>query len=350
MLAVLVQRHGGVVTRATALQVVPRWVLDRAIRSHELVAVLPGVYADARLTPATTPPAKAAGRARATAAGTAAGRAADALLRLHPQDRHRAVAAYAAGQGALSLLTALHVWGLRDQPPGEPLHLDVPQSVALRGSASLVVHRRSVPHTRVVARRGLPVVPLDRTLVGAWPLLAAADRADPLFRAVNERRTTPARIRAALSTAPNLRHRAGLGVLLDRLAAGCRSPLEIWGHDHVFTGPRMPVFRRQERVRVGAHTYYLDMYAEAERVDIELDGATAHGGPRQREIDLRRDAVLATAGILVLRFARHRLVHEVDEVRRETLAVLATRRGPWPVRQRGCRHGDGPGSQHAGVG
>ncbi|MFY1576784.1 DUF559 domain-containing protein [Verrucosispora sp. WMMD703] len=107
---------------------------------------------------------------------------------------------------------------------------------------------------------------------------------------------------------------------------GCRSPLEIWGHDRVFTGPGMPVLMRQVRVRVNKRTMYLDLFAEQERVNIELDGATSHGDPRQREIDLRRDALLATVGILVVRFSHRRLVREPDEVRRETLAILAGRR------------------------
>ncbi|GGR95181.1 hypothetical protein GCM10010169_44690 [Micromonospora fulviviridis] len=101
--------------------------------------------------------------------------------------------------------------------------------------------------------------------------------------------------------------------------------MEIWGHEHVFTGPAMPAFRRQVRVRVGRRTMYLDLFAERERVNIELDGATTHGDPRQREIDLRRDALLATVGILVVRFTHRRLVHDTDEVRRETLAILAHR-------------------------
>ncbi|MEV7987970.1 DUF559 domain-containing protein [Micromonospora sp. NPDC085948] len=63
------------------------------------------------------------------------------------------------------------------------------------------------------------------------------------------------------------------------------------------------------------------MFAERERVNLELDGATSHGDPRQREIDLRRDALLATIGIVVVRFAHRRLVHEIDEVRRETMAI-----------------------------
>ncbi|WP_245730087.1 endonuclease domain-containing protein [Micromonospora pallida] len=87
----------------------------------------------------------------------------------------------------------------------------------------------------------------------------------------------------------------------------------------------MPPFQRQVRIRIGQRTMYLDMLAERERVNIELDGATTHGDPRQREVDLRRDALLASAGILVVRFAHRRLVHEIDDVRRETLAILASR-------------------------
>ncbi|MEU8156317.1 DUF559 domain-containing protein [Micromonospora sp. NPDC048986] len=119
--------------------------------------------------------------------------------------------------------------------------------------------------------------------------------------------------------------RGALSALLDRLAAGCRSPLEIWGHDHVFTGPGMPRFIRQARVRVGARTIYLDMFAEAERVNIELDGATSHGDPAVREIDLRRDALLATVGIVVVRFSHRRLTTDPVQVRQETLAILANR-------------------------
>jgi len=71
---------------------------------------------------------------------------------------------------------------------------------------------------------------------------------------------------------------------------------------------------------------YLDLYAEEERVDVELDGAGVHGDPRQREIDLRRDALLATVGVLVVRFSHRRLVQEAGAVRREVVEILAARR------------------------
>ncbi|MEV7327894.1 DUF559 domain-containing protein [Micromonospora sp. NPDC093244] len=172
----------------------------------------------------------------------------------------------------------------------------------------------------------MPVTRLDRTLVDCWPLLPAVDRPGLVIRVVNDRLTTPQRLVAALAEVPRLTGRAAMRGLLDRLAAGCRSPLEIWGHDHVFIGPGMPAFARQARVRVGARTIYLDMFAETERVDIELDGATSHGNPAEREIDLRRDALLATVGILVVRFSHRRLLTDPAQVRQETRAILANRR------------------------
>ncbi|MEU4780566.1 DUF559 domain-containing protein [Micromonospora sp. NPDC023633] len=309
VLRALANRNGGLVTRRAAPQVLPRWVLEDASRSGRLFRLLPGVYVDAALVDGveSAPP----------------------LARVTPLLARRAAVAYTGGRGALSHLTALDVWKLRSQPPGEPVHLNVPIGAGLRSGPHLVVHHRrsfapEPPHTLV--RDGEPVTRLDRTLVDAWPLLPPMDRPAPLIGAVNDRLTTPQRIAAALATAPKLADRAALRGLLDRLAAGCRSPLEIWGHDHVFVGPGMPAFERQVRVRLGGQVVYLDLFAEAELVDIELDGATTHADPREREIDLRRDALLATKGILVVRFTHRRLFHEPDEVRREKLAILATRR------------------------
>lgn len=319
VLEALVGQGGGLVTRAVATQVVPLWTLEADCRAGHLRRILPEVYVDAQLV---------------------VGSAGPLLASVPPEVARRAVLAYAAGRGALSHLSALDVWGLRRQPAGGPVHLTVAAGSGVRSRESLVVHHRrdfAVRQPYVVIRRGVPVTGLDRSLVDAWPLLPPAERRAPAIRAVNDRFTTPARLAEALLRVPKLTGRAELRVLLDRLAAGCRSALEIWGHDRVLIGPGMPPLRRQVRVRVGGRTCYLDVYAEAERVNIELDGASTHGDPGQREIDLRRDALLATLGILVVRFTHRRLVHEPDEVRREVLAILATRRpGIRPVPDHGA--------------
>ncbi|MER7418347.1 DUF559 domain-containing protein [Micromonospora peucetia] len=307
----LVERGGGLVTRATALQVVPEWTLQRACGCGELVRVLPGVLAAAHLLrdgPGADTPA---------------------VSRLTFALGHRAALAWAAGAGALSHLSALDVWGMRRQTAGDVVHLSAPGGASLRTRPGVNVHRRQgfFPEPpQVVVREGLTVTRLEQTLVDSWPILPSAERRAPVIRAVNDWLTTPSRLEMALGSAPKMHDRAAFRTLLTRLAEGCRSPLEIWGHERAFTGPGMPTFRRQVRIRVGPRTMYLDLFAERERVNIELDGATTHGDPRQREIDLRRDALLATVGILVVRFAHRRLFHETDDVRRETLAILTNRR------------------------
>ncbi|WP_030490604.1 DUF559 domain-containing protein [Micromonospora chokoriensis] len=302
----------GLVTRRDMLRVAPAWTIQTAWRADRLVRLLPGVYGDAALIR----------HAKADL---------PMLARVERDVARRAALAYADGRGALSRLTALDVWGLRRQQPGEPVYLDLPQGSGLRHRPYLVVVHRSgfaVAPPQVVIRGGLPVTRLDRTLVDCWPLLPPVDRSSLLIRAVNDRLTTPQRLVAALIEVPRMPDRGALSDLLDRLGAGCRSPLEVWGHDHVFTGPGMPTFTRQARVRFGARTIYLDMFAEVERVNIELDGATSHADPAEREIDLRRDALLATVGILVVRFSHRRLTADPAQVRQETLAILASRSRP----------------------
>ncbi|MGC4769894.1 endonuclease domain-containing protein [Micromonospora sp. DT44] len=304
----LVKRSGGLVTRTTVTQVVPEWALEHACRTGELIRVLPEVFVAAHLLDDRP--------------------GAPVLSRLDPGVAALAALAWARGRATLSHSSALAAWGLRPQAAGEPLHLTAPINVGLRARPGVVVHRRNdlvIAPPHVVVRRGLTVTRIEQSIVDSWPILPPAERRAPVIRAVNDWLTTPERLTLAVETVPKLSDRAALRTLLTRLAEGCRSPLEIWGHDHVFTGPTMPVFRRQVPIRLGRRTVYLDMFAEGERVNIELDGATTHGDPRQREIDLRRDALLATVGILVVRFAHRRLVHEADDVRRETLAILATR-------------------------
>lgn len=167
------------------------------------------------------------------------------------------------------------------------------------------------------------MVPLDEALVQSWPLLPAAKRAGVAIDLITGRHLTAAAVTRRLAETPKLAGAAELRRVLKLLAAGCRSPLELWGALHVFTGPGMPPLLRQYPVA----GYYLDLYAERERVAFELDGAAYHASAVQRERDLRRDATLAALGIQVVRFTYVRLMSEPDEVRRQALAILAAARG-----------------------
>ncbi|NUT36280.1 MAG: DUF559 domain-containing protein [Hamadaea sp.] len=166
---------------------------------------------------------------------------------------------------------------------------------------------------------------MEDAVLDSWPIMPTDERIGCVVRAVNEGLTTPARLQATVARVPHIDGRGVVRDLVDRLAAGCRSHLELFGAEVVFVGAGMPEFVRQARIAVRDRVYYLDVFAEREKVDFELDGAAWHGG-RHREQDLRRDAALATMGILVVRFSYRRLMTEPQRVRREILCILAERR------------------------
>ena len=58
---------------------------------------------------------------------------------------------------------------------------------------------------------------------------------------------------------------------------------------------------------------------------MELDGERWHSTREQRERDRRRDAALAAAGWVTLRFSHRRLHDDPEGCRRDTLATLALR-------------------------
>jgi very-short-patch-repair endonuclease len=295
----LLDAHGGVLTRRLALTQVSHDLLDRAVRSGHLMRAAPSVY-----------------------------------LRWNQADDHltrcRAALAYAGPDAIASHLTALALWRL-PVPAGGPIHVISTTHRRLGGTTRILVHRctpdrlaRSNPRLR----DGIPVTGLERSIVDSWPLLNADEQRAPAIHAVAARMTTPARLDQAFQgTRWVVPGRHGLARLVDLLAAGCRSPLEIWGYESVFAGPGLPDFRRQYPVRLGARTAYLDVFDEVTRVDFELDGAKYHAGTRDRERDLRRDAALTARGITVVRFTHDRLVREPAEVRREVIEILRVRGG-----------------------
>lgn len=290
---------GGLVTRARALAHWPRHVLDDALNDGVLQRLHPGVY---------------------VVAGT-------------PIDRgalRRAALAYLPA-AALSHIDALDVWCLCPTvlPAAAPVHLTLPHENRSVARRSLVVHRRrgfGVNSTAVVQRDGLRVVRLEQALVESWPLLAEADRRAPLIDALRARRTTADRLLATLRANRCTRGSAEIRELVALVDGGCHSELEIWGHERVFSDPRLPSSRRQHEIVLGARSVFLDRYFPVERVDVELDGAAWHGQSGQRERDLRRDAALLARGILVVRYSHRRLVTEPELIVRELGDILAHRR------------------------
>ncbi|MGY1742290.1 MULTISPECIES: endonuclease domain-containing protein [unclassified Blastococcus] len=182
-------------------------------------------------------------------------------------------------------------------------------------------------------RAGLPVTPPARSVTDAWgtaqggagsAVAREAARA-AVITAFRRRLVTAPELRRELARRPELPGRAALFDLLGMVAAGARSELEIWGMLHVTEVPGLPPCRRQHRVLFPHGHADLDAAWPEARLAVELDGAAFHGSPEQREHDLRRDAALAAAGWLVLRFSYRRLTREPDACRAQIAAVYRTR-------------------------
>jgi Protein of unknown function (DUF559) len=266
---------GGLITRRKALRFGGRHVVDDALNDGVLTRLLPGVY-------------------------VVAGRVIDRRL------MQRAALAYLPA-AALSHLDALELWGLGRT--ATTIHLTVPGTHGAVAAPGLTVHRRrdfvAEPPAAVV-RQGLRVGALERALVESWPLLPPGERRGPLIAALRERRTTAGHVTSALDASPRLSGAAQMRRLVVLVDGGCHSELEVWGHEKVFSDPRLPPSVRQFAI---------------------LDGAAWHGNQVQRERDLRRDAALSAMGILVVRYSHRRLVTEPDHVIEELCRVLACRRG-----------------------
>lgn len=287
----------GVATRTVAGEAVDRHVLAYAVQAGHVMRPLPRTF----LLPEATADK-------------------DAVL--------RAALAYAGGPVAASHLTALRVWGL-PVPDDAWTHLMTGETRHLRGAPGVRVHRREgfVPEPPdVLVRDGVPVVRLETAIVDSWPLLDGDAKRAPAIIAVAERMTTPGRLAEELLRAPRLAGRRHFVRLVERLAAGCRSPLELWGYDRVFRGRVFSRLRWQVPVRLGDRTVVLDVLDEATGLNVELDGTAYHSSRQDRERDLRRDTALTALGYTVVRYTGPRLLREPDAVRAEVLRMLAAHR------------------------
>ena len=254
-------------------------------------------------------------------------------LRDDPIAQARAATLWA--KGPISHVSALALWDVVD-PLAGPVHVTVPADRFPRRTTGVVVHRTTSALPTTV-REGIPVTRLSRSLVDTWDWSHRTRKGQPIGRpslarqavieTIRSRRVELAAVRAESAAQRVHAGRAALTELLDLIAGGCESELEIWGVTHVLPGPpRLPAPVQQFRIRLpdGRWARLDAAYTEA-RVAIELDGAAFHGSRTARERDLRRDTALAALGWVVLRFSYARLISDPEGCRREIEAVVRRR-------------------------
>jgi hypothetical protein len=196
-----------------------------------------------------------------------------------PAELWAAVLWAGSGDAVLSHVTAAELWKLLDSPSAA-IHVTVPHgsNPARDGPVPGVVIHRSRSLTS--ARHPVAVPPRTRVEETVLDLIDGARDFDEAYgwicRAIGRRRTTAARIRAALEVRPRIRWRRDVELALGYAEGGALSVLELRYARGVEGAHALPAATRQARVRQAAGHRYLDNLYPGYRACVEVDGTAAH--------------------------------------------------------------------------
>ncbi|WP_299037908.1 hypothetical protein [uncultured Pseudokineococcus sp.] len=238
----------------------------------------------------------------------------------------RWAAVLSAGEGAaLSGLTALEVHGLRgwERPS---VAVRVARGHRLPALVGVVATSSRRP-ARVVRRGGLPLLAVEDAAVGAAGAARSPATAGGLLAAVVQQRlTTPARLRDAVLAAGPVRHRRELLAVLDDVEGGAQALSEV-RLVRLCRTARLPAPAQQVvRLDGAGRRRYLDalwVLDDGRRVLLEVDGVR-HVEEARWYDDLLRAAEVAQPGEVVLRLPARALRVEPARV----VALLRRHLGP----------------------
>ena len=297
--------QAGVVSRRQLLALGARkHDLDRLVRRRELTRVHPGVYVD------HTGP-------------------------LSWLQRAWAAVLYAGPDSALCLESALP-----SATADDPIHVAIEAERRVHDLPGVRVHRVSDLTAQVQWNLSPPRVRLEETV------LELAHRAPTriaviglLTEAVNSRRTTAGRIRAALLNRPRTRWRRWILRLLADLELGTCSVLEHGYLTRVERPHGLPRPTRQRTRRSDRGNEYRDVEHDEFALVVELDGRTGHVGWTASGRDADRDLDDLAGERLVVRLRWHQVFDRPCRTAHR-LGTILQQRG-WTGRLRRC----GPGCQ-----
>jgi very-short-patch-repair endonuclease len=238
----------------------------------------------------------------------------------------------AGPDAVLSHQSAAEVWGLLNAE-WRVIHVTVPHgsTPGRHGKiAGVVIHQsRSVE----CARHPVLAPPRTRVEETVLDLVDCARDFDEAYgwicRAIGRRRTTAARIRAALATRARIRWRQELELALGCAHDGALSVLELRYMRGVERTHGLPSAKRQARVRQATGNRYLDNLYVEYRACVEIDGTAAHPQDEQWR-DMSRDRWNAVhEGIDTIRIGAPDLLNRERQCRTAAdVARWLSRRGP----------------------
>lgn len=239
------------------------------------------------------------------------------------QARADAVLAWPGITTALGGTSALYLWGAWPEPPAR-IDLCVGAHDHVRAPRWVRVRHVSYP-LPTERRQRMVTVAAPIAVVQAFGDLPASHRAEALFHPLRTGVVGTEDLRHALDIVPRVRGRKDFLRLLDAVAAGAESWLEAEGMRRVFNTKEFEHLVPQHVLEAEGVRYRADFFDPATRTVIELDGSQFHDAAPRRTRDLRRDAALASIGILTIRLGYRDVVERPEWCRRTVRAALGAR-------------------------
>ena len=226
---------------------------------------------------------------------------------------------------ALAGPSALAVQNVRGYEPmeGAPIEVSVDRDRRVVRQLGIVVRQHARFHTLCQMQLEPPRQRLEHAALGVASGKPRLDKSvGVLADVVQQGRTTPERLLAALRERPRLRHRAILQMVLVDVQSGVHSVLEHRYLTDVERAHGLPAGKRQERTEVHASITYRDVDYANFGVTVELDGRIGHSEVDDQWSDLERDVATFTAGGVTIRAG---WVHVLDPCRlaKAVAALLA---------------------------
>ncbi|MFW2513735.1 DUF559 domain-containing protein [Demequina sp. SO4-13] len=239
------------------------------------------------------------------------------------QARADAALAWPGITTALGGTSALYLWGAWPEPP-DRIDLCIGAHDHVRAPRWVRVRHVSYPLATERRHRMVTVAP-PIAAVQAFGDLPTSRRGEALFHPLRTGVVSPEDLRDAVDIVPRVRGRQDFLRLLDSVSAGAESWLEAEGLRRVFNTKEFAHLVPQHVVEVDGARYRADLYDADTRTVIELDGSQFHDAAPRRARDLRRDAALASIGILTIRLGYRDVVERPEWCRRTVRSAIAAR-------------------------
>ncbi|MDN4480486.1 hypothetical protein [Demequina muriae] len=238
--------------------------------------------------------------------------------------RSLAACAWMPSGSALTGRGALFERGILEQAP-DVADVVVPRGCHRRGPDWVRVVSQTHPISAELMPRGTVTADAPLALIHAFAREPEYSRESLVYGACAAGRIDPGTVTELVDRLPRVRGRRRLVRLLGNAADGIESHLELQGATTVLTGAAFANIVRQHRLTVRRDSYRVDAYDPPTRTAFEFDGGQWHSRPSQRVRDLRRDAVLTSAGIATVRFGYWDVVERPQWCRAIALRTLAER-------------------------